>query len=307
MSIIGLIAGQGCQHLGMGKDFKHSKYYKIAKEITGIDFYELSQSASEEDLIKTKITQPLLFVYSAAILEKMDKINFRAVMGHSLGEYGAVFLAGGFSFEDGLKIVRDRGELMQQVAEKIQDGAMAAIVSDKLNEDQILEICNSTKCYIANYNSSKQIAISGKKENIDKAITNLKELGYRAMLLKVNVPFHCSLLEEIVEEFKEKLNEIKINDAKIPIIANVAGRPIRKAEEIKKELIDQIPSPVRCRESIQYIAETYSNSMVFVEIGTKNATLTKFLDCTIEGRRFRSFFVYDNYTIEEFNKIFRSN
>lgn len=274
MKIGFIFPGQGSQYVGMGKDLYEKydevkKVYETASEILGIDIKEISFEGDEESLGQTKNTQIAILTMSLGILEILKKENISAVMasGLSLGEYTALIYAGYISFEDGIKIVRKRGELMQ---ENIPTGEwqMASIIG--LEDEAVEQICkevNTGFVVPANYNCPGQVAISGEKQAVEVAMEKAKEAGARKVVpLKTSGPFHTEKLKVASDKLREELDkiEIKYND-KVKVIKNIDAKPYTEADDIIEILSKHVMSPVQYKKTLEdMIAEGVDT---FIEIG----------------------------------------
>ncbi|XKK25075.1 ACP S-malonyltransferase [Bacillus sp. CB62A.1] len=266
--------GQGSQHIGMGA-FLFDKYQKItekADDILGYSIKTLCLEDPRQQLNKTQYTQPALYVVNALhylneIEESGKQPDF--VAGHSLGEYNALFAAGAFNFETGLKLVQKRGELMS----KARDGGMAAIIGlDSEKIESILMMSNLNSIQIANYNSPSQIVISGLKKEILMAEKLFKGSSAKMYIpLKVSGAFHSNLMNEAKKVFETYLDNFEFNDLNIPVIANIDARPY-KLNKIKENLSNQITHSVSWTDSIRYLMNM--DSIEIQEIGPGNV-LTK--------------------------------
>ncbi len=269
-----LFPGQASQYVGMAKDLYDAfpmvrELYARANEIMQTDLARISFEGPEEDLKRTQITQPAIYVHSVAMFELLKAKNFLpdAVAGHSLGEYSALVAAEAFSFEEGLRLVKIRGELMQKAGE-IQPGTMAAIIG--LEFEQIREICDAVAetgvVCPANYNSPGQVAISGDADAVHAAMDKAKESGAkRAIELVVSGAFHSPLMEHAQEGLQQALSEAKIKDTTTPVYTNVMATPTNSAEEIKDLLFKQLTHPVRWTEIVQHMIT--DGLAVFYEVG----------------------------------------
>lgn len=285
MKIGFLFPGQGAQCLGMGKDLydKYPEYrniYEKVNEITGQKIDELTFNTTEEKLSQTKNTQIAILTMSLAILEILKKENIvaEASMGLSLGEYTALIYSGALSFEDGIKIVQKRGELMQKLCPK-GDWSMAAILG--LDEEKINEICtNITTGFVspANYNCPGQIVISGEKDAVLEAIEKSKQEGAKkAVELKTSGPFHTCKLANASEALKKELETIKIGKFGTRVIKNINGKPYEKQDDVKEILANHIINPVRFGDGLQTMIDMGIDT--FIEIGP-GKTLSGFVKRT---------------------------
>lgn len=275
MSIAFVYPGQGSQYVGMGQDLFESydeirELYLQANEILGYDISQISFEGPEEKLKQTFITQPAIVIHSMAAnrLVKGKEALFTA--GHSLGEFSALISAGALSFNDGLKLVQLRGELMQKAGEE-NAGTMAAIVG--LDTLKVTEVCIEASevgvVQVANFNSPGQIVISGSIEGVQKAMALAKERGAKlAKQLVVHGAFHSPLMESAKEDFKVALDYTEFKKVQIPVYTNVHAQPITKdtdLEFIKESLYDQLTSSVKWDESI--INMISDGAREFIELG----------------------------------------
>jgi [acyl-carrier-protein] S-malonyltransferase len=255
---IALFPGQGAQYVGMGKALAEESpaakaILEQADDVLGFSLSKMMFDGPEEDLKFTANTQPALYVCSMMVMElvKEKGVSFDMVAGHSLGEYSAICAAGGFSFEDGLKLVRKRGELMGSAGEK-QPGAMSAVIG-KTEEElaPVLEEASQEGIVVpANFNGGGQIVISGSVEGVKKAGEILTAQEVRVVPLPVSGAFHSPLMEFALEGLKEKISETQFNDLKVPLMANVTSSLVSSGEELKDLLVKQLVSPVRWEQSM---------------------------------------------------------
>ena len=269
-----IFPGQGSQYVGMGKDLydncpEAKNIFDRAEEILPeLNLKKLCFEGPVEELTQTANSQVAILVTSIAALRALETSGTFSVQpvicaGLSLGEYSALVACGSLEFPDAVKLVRRRGELMEQAA-KNNPGTMASIIG--IFASDLKEVCRETGTEIANLNSPGQIVISGKKEAVQKAMALATEKGAKkAILLNVSGPFHSSLMREIAGEFKKELDKTKFSDPKAPIISNVTADYEKGAEEIKENLVKQLYSPVRWEESIIRIRQEGCNT--FFEIG----------------------------------------
>ncbi len=285
MKIGFLFPGQGAQSVGMGKDLyeKYPEYrsvYEKVNKITGKKIDELTFNVTEEELSQTQNTQIAILTMSLAILAILKKQNIKAEvsMGLSLGEYTALIYSGALSFEDGIKIVQKRGELMQNLCPK-GDWSMAAILG--LDEEKIKEVCNNiTTGFVApaNYNCTGQIVISGEKQAVLEAIDKCKQEGAKkAIELKTSGPFHTCKLIEASEALKKELEQIKINDFQTKVIKNIDGKSYKPTDNVKEILANHIINPVKFANGLQEMIDMGIDT--FIEIGP-GKTLSGFVKRT---------------------------
>ncbi len=266
-----IFPGQGSQYVGMGKDFFDSDpssraLFENADAILGFPLSTICFEGPEEELKQTRNTQPAIFLHSYVVFSQLGA-KPDMVAGHSLGEYTALVAAGALSFEDGLTLVRLRGELMQQAGEE-QKGTMAAIIG--LLPEAVEEVCKEAAAsgivQPANFNSPGQIVISGSVDGVRKGMELAKARGAKmAKELVVSGAFHSSLMASAQDGLKKKLDETEIKDAAIPVYANVTAEPATKAEDIRDLLFRQLTSPVRWEESIIHMVR--DGATEFIEAG----------------------------------------
>ncbi len=291
-----LAPGQGSQYVGMLKDLFdefNSVQNLIAKAdaILGYKLSEICFNGPIDELKKTKYTQPALFLHSASVFELIrDKIQFDSVAGHSVGEYAALYFADVISFEDAIRLVQLRGDLMFRAGEYAQGTMFAVIGAD---DKAVEEVCanltrsgNGSVVVAANYNCPGQLVVSGSAEYLRANISAFKSIGAKIVKeLVVSGAFHSPLMEPAREALGEAIAKTSFRDAKVPVYLNVTAQPETKAEIIKKALIQQLTSPVRWTQTIQNM---YNDGIRrFIEVGAGNVlqglvkrTVT---DCEIFG------------------------
>ncbi len=282
MKLAFIFPGQGAQSVGMGKDL-YEKYEEIkevyakASNIAGMDIAKLTFDSEETQLFQTQNTQIAILTMSIAILEVLKKYEIGAqyTAGLSLGEYSALYYGGAIDFENVIKIVKKRGELMQNLVPN-GEWAMAAILG--LENSVVEEVCqNITEGFVvpANYNCPGQVAISGDKKGVQLAMEKLKEAGAKRCLeLKTAGPFHTIKLQKASDELRKELENIEIKMPDIEVIKNIDAKPYAQGENRKEILANHVIHPVRFSDSIQYMIKSGVNT--FVEIGP-GKTLTGFV------------------------------
>ena len=268
--------GQGSQTVGMCKAFYDQypvakRVFEEADEALGFSITKLCFEGPEDQLRLTFNTQPAILTAStacAAVL-KEHGISCDVAAGHSLGEYSALVNAGAMAFADAVRVVRKRGQFMQE-AVPVGEGSMAAVLG--LDSDKIVEICRQTEaeCVEAvqavNFNCPGQVVIAGAVGAVNKAIDALKAAGAkRAVLLPVSAPFHSTLMQPASERLGEVLAGITISDAKFPVVANVTAQEVTSGEEIKKLLVKQAAMPVLWETSVHNMVAAGVDT--FVEVG----------------------------------------
>ncbi len=262
--------GQGSQFVGMGKDlYDYRKEIRdlmnSANDILGFDILSVMFDGTEEDLKKTKITQPAIFIHSVAIVKAINTIGAGMVAGHSLGEFSALVANGVLSFKDGLELVYQRALAMQEACD-INPSSMAAVLG--LDDDKVEKICAEIEGLVvpANYNCPGQLVISGETSAVEKACEALKAAGAkRALLLPVNGAFHSPLMQPAQEKLAQAIEGVKFNNPILPIYQNVTTTPVTDPEEIKKNLIAQLTGPVKWTQTIQNMVKDGADH--FVEVG----------------------------------------
>ncbi len=273
-----IFPGQGSQFPGMGKAEYESQ--SLAKEMIdqadSVLGYRLSAvmfDGTADDLKQTRIAQPAIYVHSV-IRARMLGDGFKpdVVAGHSLGEYSALTAAGALSFEDGLRLVFERAEAMQEACEK-EAGTMAAIVG--LEDEVIEEICAKVAGVVvaANYNCPGQLVISGAVPAVEEAVSALTEAGAkRAILLEVGGAFHSPLMAPAQEGLQAAIEKVNISAPVCPIYQNVSAMPTTDMKMIKRQLIEQLTSPVRWTQIMQQMIGDGVDG--FVEVGGKGRILS---------------------------------
>lgn len=262
--------GQGSQFVGMGKELYDSRkdikdLMESANEILGFDILTIMFNGSDEDLKRTEVTQPSIFIHSVAALKAVNGLGAEMVAGHSLGEFSALVANGVLSFDDGLKLVSERAKAMQEAC-NINPSSMAAILG--LEDAKVEEICQQVEGIVvpANYNCPGQLVISGETEAVEKACALLKEAGAkRALLLPVNGAFHSPLMQPAQERLAAAIENTKFRKATIPVYQNITTTAVSDPDQIKKNLVDQLTGAVKWTHSVQNMIK--DGATKFVEVG----------------------------------------
>ena len=263
-----LFPGQGSQFVGMGKDLYESnkeakKLFKESNKILGFDITDIMFNGTPEELTKTDITQPSIFIHSYITFLVKNLNNISAFAGHSLGEFSAVACSGSLSFEECLRLVLIRARAMQKAC-KNEDSTMAAVLG--LDDKDVDRICADYDDVVpANYNCPGQIVISGSKIEILEACDSLKENGAKAIPLKVGGGFHSKYMDSAKIELESAVNNSKIRIPSAPIYQNFNAKPSSIPEEIKSNLINQLTSPVLWTQSVNNMIN--NNISTFIECG----------------------------------------
>ena len=262
--------GQGSQFVGMGKELYDSRkdikdLMESANDILGFDILSIMFKGTEEDLKKTEVTQPSIFIHSVAALKTINGIGSEMVAGHSLGEFSALVANGVLSFDDGLKLVAARANAMQEACDA-NPSSMAAILG--LADEKVEEICASIDGIVvpANYNCPGQLVISGETAAVELACEKMKEAGAkRALMLAVNGAFHSPLMQPAQEKLAAAIEQTKFRTPMIPVYQNIATKAVTDQEEIKQNLIKQLTGPVKWTQSVQQMIKDGANT--FIEVG----------------------------------------
>ncbi len=249
--------GQGAQYEGMGKDLYETyplarELFEEANEILGFRITDIMFSGTSEDLQQTRVTQPAVMIHSYIKSQVCTIEKPNMVAGHSLGEYSALVAAKALCFEDGLKLVAKRALAMQHACEQ-RPSTMAAVIG--LEDEKVEEICQQIHDEIvvaANFNCPGQVVISGTIEGVEKACEVLKAAGARrALKLRVGGAFHSPLMNVAAEELKEAIMQTEFQQPRCPVYQNVDARPYTNPEDIRRNLLAQLTSPVRWTETVR--------------------------------------------------------
>lgn len=302
-----IFPGQGSQEVGMGRDIIEE--YKEADELfgeadklfitEGLNLKKLWLEGPEEELAKTVNAQPLMLILNSIFFALLKNNNIKPdmVAGHSLGEYSALVSASSIKFKDAIRLVRKRGQYMQD-ATPYGFGTMAAVISlNKVKIERIVKEANDSESIeIANYNSPYQVVLSGKSEAIEKLMESLVEEGdVNVVPLKASAPFHTSFMKRAKEGLSIYLEGIDINNPQIPVICNVTADYLRTKDEIRKALTEQVTNPVRWVDIINKMDSEGIN--YYVEVGPGNV-LKKLIKQIIPAAK-----VYSTGVFKDFKKV----
>ncbi len=276
MNIVVVFPGQGSQSIGMLSDYAKTwpqveETFKQASDVLGYDCWDIVCNGPAEKLNQTEITQPIMLAADIAVMRVMAQQCMLMPMvfaGHSLGEYAALVAAEAIDFDDAIKLVAKRGQLMQAAVPEGK-GAMSAIIG--LNDDAIIQICEQVSKDLGepveavNFNSPGQVVIAGATDAVNKAMELLKEEGAkRALPLPVSVPSHSSLMKPAADELAEYLKGVNINKPKIQVIHNVDAKSHDEPDAIREALVKQLYNPVQWTHTVQIITD---GADVVVECG----------------------------------------
>ena len=272
-----IFPGQGSQIVGMGKEFYDKfdlvkNFFKEADDTLNFSISKLILEGPKEELDLTANTQPAIFLISYSIYNvikkefNIDLSKAKYFAGHSLGEYSALSCAGYLNFSETIKILRIRGDAMQNSVPKGQGGMVAVLGSTVDVIEKILKDNEQNlSAQIANDNSEGQIVLSGKIDDLDKLILILKENSIKNIKLPVSAPFHCNLMNKATNVMNDELNKLNFNEGENKLISNVTANEISNRDELKKLLVKQIENRVRWRESVINMIGNGVNH--FIEIG----------------------------------------
>ena len=262
--------GQGAQFVGMGKDLYDAypqarAMMQRANEVLGFDLTEVMFEGTDEALRQTRVTQPAIFLHSIVAGRLMTTLHPDMVAGHSLGEFSALVAAEALHWEDGLRLVSQRAQAMQEACE-LQPGTMAAVLA--LADDKVVEVCDSIEDVVvaANFNCPGQVVISGSVSGVDVACKALKEAGAkRALKLPVGGAFHSPLMQPAAERLQAAIMATTFHAPKCPVYQNVSAKAEMDKDIIQRQVLEQLTSPVRWTQSVQQMIADGATS--FYEFG----------------------------------------
>jgi [acyl-carrier-protein] S-malonyltransferase len=271
-----LFPGQGSQYIGMAGRVPDPSSARTlfgqASDVLGIDLWQLVEAGDEETLVRTENTQPALFVTEVAWVQALARrgVLCDVAAGHSLGEFTALYAAGVFTFEDGVRLVRRRGEIMAKAASD-SPGTMAALIGFG-KEDLELVLAEGQAVgvvEVANYNAPDQTVVSGEVMAVEKVIAAVRALGRgRAIRLRVGAPFHSSIMAQGSVEFRAALSNVSFANPRFPVVNNVAGSTASDPDAIRKNLVSQFRNPVQWVRTMETLQQMGADQ--YLEIGPKN-------------------------------------
>ena len=262
--------GQGAQFSGMGKELYDAypearTMMQRANEVLGFNLTEVMFEGTDEALRQTRVTQPAIFLHSIVAARLMTTLRPDMVAGHSLGEFSALVAAEALHWEDGLRLVSQRAQAMQEACE-LQPGTMAAVLA--LADDKVAEVCGSIEDIVvaANFNCPGQVVISGSLSGVDAACKALKEAGAkRALKLPVGGAFHSPLMQPAAERLQTAIMATTFHAPKCPVYQNVSAKAEMDKDTIQRQVLEQLTSPVRWTQSVQQMITDGADS--FYEFG----------------------------------------
>jgi len=305
MSLAYVFPGQGSQSLQMLSDLANEyeevvSTFKEASDALAYDLWDVVQNGPEEKLNSTDITQPAMLASGVAVWRVLEKCNApkpQVLAGHSLGEYTALVCAGSIQFTDAIKLVAERGHLMQAaVAEG--SGAMAAILG--MQDEDVIAACKEAAqgeiVEAVNFNSPGQVVIAGTKSAVERVVKLTKERGAKmAVILPVSVPSHCALMKPAADQLAVRLESVTINTPNIPVINNVDVSIENDADAIRTALVKQLYSPVRWVETIEKIKSMGIEQLVECGPGKVLVGLNKRID-----RKMPSQAIFDTASVQKY-------
>ena len=290
MSVAFVFPGQGSQSVGMLDELVATspifdQRLAEASDALGFDLTAIVNQGPAERLNQTEITQPALLALSVALYEtwiERGGVAAAAMAGHSLGEYSALTAAGALEFGTAVRLVHERGKLMQ-AAVPSGEGAMAAVL--RLDDEELAAICEKVEGVVApaNYNSPGQVVIAGSAAAVDEASTLCQEAGARVVVLDVSVPSHCALMSPTSGGVEQLLVASQLQLPRVPVYQNFDGKPAEDVEEIRRKLVSQLSNPVRWSSGISAMVEDGATTMVECGPGKVLTGLFRRIDRSIKA------------------------
>lgn len=282
-----VFAGQGAQFAGMGKDLAEAypvcrELYKKADEVLGFELSRICFEGPEDELKKTNICQPAIFVTSIACYEalrsRVGALELGGMAGLSLGEWSALNAAGVLSFEDTLRVLEARGRFMQEACDACAGGMVSVI---GLPLEKVEAICAEAGVHVANLNSEEQTVLSGEMEGVRKAEQLAVAAGARkAVVLNVAGAYHSPLMSSAAGKLKELIQAVEMNEPTVPVVANVSGVPHKSVDDIRRDMIRQVTSSVRWYEGIRWFGANGVDTYIECGPGKVLSGLIKRIDNT---------------------------
>lgn len=292
MSLAAVFPGQGSQSIGMLADLSDRfslvrETFQQASDVLGIDLWSLAQHGPREELDQTALTQPIMLAAGVAVWRAWDEEGGCApvmLAGHSLGEYTALVCAGSIDYEEAVRLVAERGRLMQ-LAVPSGEGTMAAILG--LSDEKVLELCKEAAqgevVEAANYNAPGQVVVAGHVAAVERLMNLAREAGAKRVVpLPVSVPSHCSLMTPAADALREVLAKVEIRSPRIPVIHNYDVLQHDDPEEIREALVRQLDHPVRWVETVETLADEGITRVFEFGPGKVLSGLTKRIDRSLK-------------------------
>jgi len=285
-SITILCPGQGAQHVGMGKAWAEqfpiaAQTFADADETLGLELSKVCFQGPDDQLNRTDVAQAAIYTTSVACFRALGTTQVTAAAGLSLGEFTSLHLAGAFDFVDGLKLVRLRGEAMQEAAEA-SESTMVAITGD-VSEEKINQLCDEARgdgiCVPANFNSPMQVVISGSVDAAERAVVIAERMGFKPTPLTVAGAFHSPIMQPAADRLAAALEQVNWSQPAIPVLSNVTGEPhCDTIDSIKQRLVDQLTHPVRWNQSMRWAVTNLPGRFIEVAPGKVLSGLMRRID-----------------------------
>lgn len=281
-----LFPGQGAQEVGMGRDLAEAfpeaaELFERAEDVLGVPLRRICWDGPEEELTRTENAQPALLLHGYAVwslLPEALRASATVGAGHSLGEFTAYLAAGALGFEDALRLVRRRGELMAAS----EEGTMAAVIG--LDDEEVEAVCEATDGVVvpANFNAPGQVVVSGATDAVERAGDRAREAGARVMELDVSGAFHSPLMEVARDGLEEALRDVEIRPPRFPVVANATARPVDDPDTARELLVEQLTSPVRWVAGVEAMRSRRLDRWLELGPGRVLAGLMRRIDRSVE-------------------------